>query len=104
MRLAQLAYLPVLAPGAALAEGYDEGRYYHHMGAWDGGWGYGFMGFGMLLFWALVVLLVVLALRWVGDGALPGRQPSALDVLKERLAKGEIDIEDYEARRKTLEG
>ena len=72
---------------------------------WGDGYGAGFVGFGMMfLFWGLIILLVVLAVRWFlqGDDRPTGRS-SALDTLKERLAKGEIDIEDYEARRKALE-
>ncbi len=31
------------------------------------------------------------------------RRPDALDILRERLARGEIDAEEYEARRKALD-
>ena len=78
-------------------------------GMWDGGW-YG-MFFGpimMVLFVAALVIVVVLLVRWLGGTshgpAMPppsGKTP--LDLLKERLARGEIDKEDYEERRRILE-
>ncbi len=85
------------------------------MGYWDGMYGYGvgpsFIGpLGMLLwfiFWVLVIILVADLLRrfWGGSkrGSWDGwKSSSALDVLKERYAKGEIDTAEYEERKKTL--
>jgi putative membrane protein len=89
---------PVFAQSGPLRDGY-----YGHM--WGDGYGAGFMGFGMMfLFWGGIILLAVLAVRWFSsqDGKATNSQ-SALDALKNRLAKGEIEIEDYEARRKALE-
>lgn len=86
---------------AQAAPGWD--GYRGHM--WGDGFGAGFMGFGMMfLFWGGIIFLAVLAMRWFAtrDGNVSRRQ-SALDILKDRLAKGEIDTEDYEARRKVLE-
>ncbi len=52
--------------------------------------------------------MVVLLVRWLGrpghGGALhspPGKTP--LDNLKERFAKGEIDKEEFEERRRVLD-
>ncbi len=62
----------------------------------------------MIVFIAVAVVVVVLLVRWLGGpghgGALPsppGKTP--LDILKERFAKGEIDKEEFEARRCVLE-
>lgn len=74
---------------------------------WDtqGGWG-GVMGsgFGMIVFWGLIVLLIVLAARWFSSsGDVGGRaEKTPLQILQERYARGEIDKEEYEERRKTL--
>ena len=74
---------------------------------WPGGW-YGMMFLGpvmMLLFIAAVVVLVVLAVRWLGGtgGAAPrASQSRALEILKERFARGEIDKEEFEERRRAL--
>jgi len=66
-----------------------------------GGW---WMGVSMVLFWAGVVLLVVWAVRGMSAG---GRTPAgdrrAVEILDERFARGEIDREEYEQRRSTLE-
>jgi putative membrane protein len=92
-----------LAPALAVAQ--EEGRYYygHHM--WDGGWGGMFFGpFFMILLLAVVVAAVVLVLRWLGPspGHHAGGGKTALDILKERFARGEIDKEEFEERRRVL--
>jgi len=91
----------LLAAAPALAQSaYPRGEYYGHM--WGGS--YGFLGAGMMvLFWGAIVFLVVVAVRWLSDGKPTKSSASALDILKERLARGEIDPEEYEARRKVLE-
>ncbi len=80
------------------------------------GWWYGYgPGFGilggvmMVLWWALIVVLVVALIRWLRTGTWERpegnsrRRGSALDILKERYAKGEIDDKEFERRKKTLE-
>lgn len=70
---------------------------------WDGGW----LGWvGMVIWWVVIIWLVVAAIRWLSDRAGSGgseRGRSALEILKERYAKGEIDKKEYEERRKVLE-
>jgi len=74
---------------------------YGHM-AWGGSYGL-FGGLMMLVFWAAIIAIIVFAVRWFSDRDAKQNKPDAMDILKERLAKGEIDPEDYAARRKTLE-
>jgi putative membrane protein len=69
------------------------------------------MGFGsvwMLLFWALVIGAIVLAVRWfaASSGGEPtaARRETALDVLKRRYASGEIGRDEFETRKRDLEG
>ena len=102
MNAAALAAPVITSAGAALAD--SDGRYYGHM--WYGGYGWGWMGpVMMLVFWVAVIVLVVLAVRWVTDRNGQEQAGSkALDILKERLARGEIDSAEYENLRKTLEG
>ena len=77
---------------------------------WDGGWLHMFFGFlMMLLFLGVLVGLVVLGVRWLGGEHSPFRHASggpasvaALDILKERLASGEIDVAEFEERRRAL--
>jgi putative membrane protein len=106
LRTALLSVLLGL-PGMAMAER-GEGYWGPHM-MW-GGWLQMFFGFlMMLLFLAILVALVVLVVRWLGSSEhspfrhAPGpgaRSPH--DILKERLARGEIDVAEYEERRRAL--
>lgn len=69
------------------------------------GWGYGmFGGIGMLLFWGLIIVLFVVLVGSVMRRVPrePRSGPTALDILQQRYAKGEIDKNEYEERRKTL--
>ena len=62
----------------------------------------------MIIFWGGIVVLIVLLVRWLGGAStsshaplLPSRQ-TPLEILQARFAKGEIDKEEYEERRKLL--
>lgn len=97
--------LLISAAGFAAADPADgPGGYYHHM--WGDGYGYGFMGGGvMLLSWVVIILLIVFAVKWLIDrNEAKGGSSSAMETLKMRFAKGEIDAEEFETRRKMLEG
>lgn len=82
----------------------DRYAYGPHMMWWGGGW-YG-MIFGplfMILVLAGVIAVVVLLVRWAsgsGQAIVPHRTP--LDILKERFARGEIDKDEFEERRRVL--
>ncbi len=97
------AYIATMATVGAQ----PSGSYTHDPHMW-GGWGWGGMILGpilMILFIAAAVTVVVLVLRALGVGtsrpaAREGR--TALDILDERFARGEIDKDDYEERKRTL--
>ncbi|MDD9922169.1 MAG: hypothetical protein OXQ92_07825 [Boseongicola sp.] len=77
---------------------------YDHMS----GWGYGMgMMFGPIL-WIIVLGLVVAAVIWfVRNSDIQGDKPGKSEALSEldlRFAKGDIDADDYTARRKLLNG
>lgn len=80
------------------------------MGGMEGfgfGGGMGFGGLGMLLFWGLVIGGVVLLARWLFAGSSPGiaapaRGKTALEILGERYARGEIDKDEFEQKRRDL--
>lgn len=63
-------------------------------------------GLGMVLFWGLIILLIVLAVRGFGSrrDSVPPDHKTPLQILDERYARGEIEKEEYEERRKTLIG
>lgn len=75
-------------------------------------WGYGWQGmvFGpilMIVIVAVLVAFVVLAVRWIGGwghdgGAGAPSRDSPIDILKERFARGEIDAQEFEERRRVL--
>ena len=66
-----------------------------------GAWGFGMM-FVMMLFWILVIIGVVLGIRWlIGQGKASGTD-SALEILRQRYARGEINKEEFEARKRDL--
>ncbi|RJQ48343.1 MAG: SHOCT domain-containing protein [Nitrospiraceae bacterium] len=71
----------------------------------DYGWGMGF-GFGwifMILFWVLVILGIVFVVKLVAGGfKSEKKEESALDILKKRYAKGELNKEEFEERKKDL--
>lgn len=75
---------------------------------WHGGWHSWFVGpVIMIVFIAISVVVVVVLVRWlggVGHGSAPYSAPgkSPLDILKERFAKGEIDKEEFDERRRVL--
>ena len=68
---------------------------------WWWGWGLGMM-LMMLLFWGLVIAGLVLGVRWLIDQGKPERSVTALEILKQRYAKGEIGKEEFEAKERDL--
>lgn len=65
-------------------------------------WGYGGFGFlWMALFWIGVILLVVWAVRRPDDRVAAGKG-KALEILEERYARGELDADEFAARREQL--
>ena len=83
----------------------------HYNGNWMGMYhdGSGMMGSGMhgifsVLFMVLIGVVIVLIIRWLWrEGhAQQSSTSSALHVLEERYARGEIDQEEYLAKRKDL--
>ncbi|MFW5332053.1 SHOCT domain-containing protein [Hydrogenophaga sp. ZJX-1] len=63
---------------------------------------FGFGGVFMVLWWVIVIVGVVMLVRWLGQtsgrpdhGHSVGGSRSAMDILKERYARGEIDEAEY---------
>jgi len=65
-----------------------------------GGFGMGFVGIFWIAIIALIVFLVWQYLRQ--DKNLRSSKNSPLDILKQRYAKGEIDKEEYEEKKRDL--
>ena len=100
------AGMALLQSFPALAQQQPGPGYGHHM--WNGGWhGWFFGPIMMIVFIAVAAVVVVLLVRWLGGSghggtshSVPSKSP--LDILKERLARGEIDKEEFEERRRVL--
>lgn len=78
-------------------------QYWHHDRG-DGWWI--LMAIGMVLFWGLVIVGAIWALRSLrADRRSPPAAPgsSAEEILDRRLAEGEIEIGEYRSRRAALE-
>jgi len=69
---------------------------------WEHGFGMGW-GFGMLLFWGLIIAAVVVLVRYFAAPRAQTSRRDALETLRNRYAAGEIDDDEFERRKKTLE-
>ncbi|MFA5993953.1 MAG: SHOCT domain-containing protein [Parcubacteria group bacterium] len=84
---------------------------WNSFGGWGGGFGFGWIF--MLLFWGLIIWGIFTLIRGVsgGGGCCDNNHgghhghgdKTSLDILKERYAKGEINKEEFEAKKKDLE-
>ena len=68
------------------------------------GYGYGFGGLFMVLFWVFVIAAVVWLVRTLARPRMTaGGESNARRILEERLARGEIDAEEFRVRRAAIE-
>ncbi len=86
--------LPMLA--WAQERPYDWGMHY----MW-GATGIGMM-LMMILFWGLIIVGLVFGIRWLVTQGREPRTDSALDILRQRYARGEITKEQFEAMKQEL--
>jgi putative membrane protein len=103
-----LLLLPAYA-GEAFAQQGGYGRYpmgSGMMGDLGMGW---FGGIFMIIFWILIIVGVVFLIKWLVQSTKghsnSGRIDSssrALDILKERYARGEINKQEFEQKKKDL--
>lgn len=92
-KLSLYAATSIFLTGIAFADPESD---YHPMA-----WGFGmFGGFGMLLFWGILIFIIVLAVKSVLAGSKESN--NARRILDERYARGEIDEEEYEKRKRVL--
>jgi putative membrane protein len=79
------------------------------------GMGPGMMGYGVgwvmgiinIIFWVVVIVGVIYLIKWLSASSKRGdretkSENTALDILRERYAKGEINKEEFEEKKKVL--
>lgn len=85
--------------GAAFAQ--PRGYWDDHMMGWGGWW---FGPVMMLVFLAVIVLIIIGLWRlFSGSQSDRARSDASLEILRERFARGEIDEEEFESRRRALQ-
>jgi putative membrane protein len=60
--------------------------------------------FGMILFWGLLIAGNVFLVRWFIGETVIKREGSALEILKKRYARGEINQQEFDERKRDLMG
>lgn len=69
----------------------------------NGSYGWGGMGIGMLLFWGVLIFIVIALVRSGSRSCSSrGKTKTALDILEERYAKGEISKSDFDRMKQDI--
>ncbi len=74
------------------------------------GWSHGWGVFGtlhMVVWWIVLVLVIVVLAKWLSGRDSERKSPpqrSALEVLSERYARGEIKSDEFEVKKRDLNG
>lgn len=95
-------FLAVFIDGSFAGSGHYNGWYTgYHMMSWPG------MGWMMIFFWVLVLMVLVFLIKWMmsitrNESPDSNGANTALNILKERYARGEIDKQEFESMRRTL--
>jgi putative membrane protein len=74
------------------------------MGAWGMGW---FGGIFMMIFWVLILVGLIFLIKWLIQSTNRAKSDTgsgnrALEILKERYARGEIDTSEFEEKKKVV--
>ncbi|MHC4106294.1 MAG: SHOCT domain-containing protein [Planctomycetota bacterium] len=72
---------------------------------WHDMWGWGGMWFGWI-FWLVIIGLIIWGVKTIArsqSGSRP-QEESAMSILKKRYARGEINDEEFEEKKRRLQG
>jgi putative membrane protein len=73
----------------------------HPMWGMWGAWGVGML-LVMLTFWVLVVVGLIALVRWLVTQGRETRTDTALEILRQRYARGEINKDEFDAKKRDL--
>jgi putative membrane protein len=95
----QVFVVLIIFTGASLA-GWGQANTFYSSGHMMGS---GYMGWMMIFFWSLLLLMIILIIRWIFRLTETKHIPQTpLDILKNRLANGEVDIDEFKEKRQFL--
>jgi putative membrane protein len=93
-----------LVPSAVAAQerSYEWGGWHvHPLWGLSGLWHLGIMLL-ILAFWGVVIAGVVLGIRWLGNQGKRPQSDPALEILRQRYARGDISKDEFEAKKRDL--
>jgi putative membrane protein len=73
----------------------------HPMWGMWGAWGIGML-LVMLTFWVLVIVGLVALVRWLVTQGRESRTDTAFEILRQRYARGEINKDEFDAKKRDL--
>jgi putative membrane protein len=90
-------------PDGLLAQGRMYEWHWETHPMWWWGWGIGMMAM-MFVFWVLFIGGLIVGIRWLLGKGRDQNQDSALEILRQRYARGEINKDEFEAKKVDLGG
>ena len=106
--LSAMALFTIFFSSTEALAGWGDNQGWHMGPGMMGGWGMGwFGGIFMMIFWVLVLVGLVFLIKWLIQTTNrvksdAGNSNRALEILKERYARGEIDTAEFETMKLEL--
>ena len=103
MRYLLTIFILMLTPVYAFAHNHHGGDWWHR-----GMWPFHNYGYGGFIMWIVLIILVAIGIymfwQYSKGKGLAGNKPeeTALDIIKKRYARGEIDKEEFDRMKKEL--